>query len=116
MKTRNGVIRGMSEERMARMEAMIGDLIRIVGNTNSLVEEIKEELDGLKVEVRSLREDVDELKVKVADQGKDIEIIKAAMATKDDIAQLNERFDYLSERLLRQEEDTYRLKRLIGIK
>jgi len=56
------------------------------------------------------------LVIKVDVLQKDADIIKSAMATKEDIRLMNERQDFQMEKLVRQEEDIYRLKRLVGVK
>ena len=127
----------MSEERFSRIETMLADMIRIVGNTNAMVEELRDEqrslrgevevlrgevedlrsdMNALRGEVSVLRGDTDSLRSEVAFLRKDVELIKSAMATKEDINQLNERLDFYMNKSARQDEDIYRLKRLIGIK
>lgn len=120
----------MNEERLDRMEVLLGDLIGIVGRTNAMVEEMRDELAGLREkvdslqgEVKDLRSEVNDLRNEVKDlRGrtdslqKDMDLVKSAMATKEDICLLNERLDLHMNKLARQEEDIYRLKRLVGIK
>lgn len=51
----------MDENRIANIEAMVGELIRIVGNTNAMVEEMHDELRGLSEKVGRLETKVDDL-------------------------------------------------------
>ncbi|MCL6558946.1 MAG: DUF2730 domain-containing protein [Firmicutes bacterium] len=141
----------MSEERLERMEMMISDLIRIVGRTNAMVEETRDELgrlkdivngidgrfEGLESRFESLESRFEGLESRFESlEGRfeglesrfdslenrfdslliDMSIIKSATATKEDMRLLNERLDLHMEKLARQEEDIYRLKRLVGIK
>lgn len=134
----------MNEERLGRIETMLADLIRIVGSTNAMVEETRDDLRKLDVKVSGLEDKVDRLEDKVdrlegkVDQleGKVIALeikmnaldgkvdvlqeevvyIRANMATREDIQQINWRLDVHMEKLARQEEDIYRLKRLVGVK
>lgn len=92
----------MSEDRLQRVELMLTDLIRIVGNTNAMVEEMREKLDGQGKDLDSLR--------------KDVEQIKATMATKEDIKMIHERLDLHRNKLALQEEDIHHLKVAVGIR
>ena len=51
----------MSEERLKSIELMMAELIRIVGNTNSAVEELRSDVAELRSEVAELRSRVDDL-------------------------------------------------------
>lgn len=120
----------MNEERLVRIETMLADLIRIVGNTNAMVEETRDDLRKLDIKVSGLEDKVDKLEGKVialeikmnALDGKvdvlqeEVVYIRANMATREDIQQINWRLDVHMEKLARQEEDIYRLKRLVGVK
>lgn len=44
-------------ERLARLEVMVADLIRIVGNTNSAVEELRDDVGQLKADAGELKAD-----------------------------------------------------------
>lgn len=81
---------------------MLTDLIRIVGHTNAMVEEMREKLDGQGKNLDSLR--------------KDVEQIKATMATKEDIQLIHERLDLHRNNLALQEEDIHHLKVAVGIR
>jgi len=120
----------VDDKRLENIENMLTDLIRIVGNTNAMLEEIRDKLKGLTVKVDGLENRfdglekrmggpegrIDNLGRKVDVIQRDVEIIKSAMATKEDIRLMNERQDFQMEKLGRQEEDIYRLKRLVGVK
>lgn len=120
----------MNEERLGRIETILADLIRIVDSTNAMVEETRDDLRKLDVKVSGLEGKVDRLEGKVdrleikiyALDGKvdglqeEVGYIRANMATKEDIQQINWRLDVHMEKLARQEEDIYRLKRLVGVK
>ena len=120
----------MSEERLGRMEIMLADLIRIVGSTNAMVEETRDDLRILQVKVSGLEDKVSSLdsrmssldsrmsslEDKVDRLQEEVGSIKINMATREDIQQINWRLDVHMEKLARQEEDIYRLKRLVGIK
>ena len=99
----------MDEKRMERIEVMVADLIRIVGNTNAMVEEVRDKVNGLESKVDGLESKVDVLQA-------DVSLIKSAMTTNADVIQLNQRLDLHMEKLGQQEEDIYRLKRLVGFK
>jgi len=55
----------VSEERLKSIELMMAELIRIVGNTNSAVEELRSEVAELRSEVAELRSEVAELRSRV---------------------------------------------------
>jgi len=99
----------VDEKRLEGIEVMVADLIRIVGNTNAMVEEIRDKVNGLENKVDGLESKVDILQDEVS-------LIKSAMTTNEDVSQLNQRLDLHMEKLGRQEEDIYRLKRLVGVK
>jgi len=133
------------------MEIMLADLIRIVGSTNAMVEETRDDLRILQVKVSGLEDKMSSLdsrmssledKVSSLDSRissledkmssldsrmssledkvdrlqEEVGSIKINMATREDIQQINWRLDVHMEKLARQEEDIYRLKRLVGIK
>ncbi len=101
------------EKRIENLEAMVADLIRIVGHTNAMIEEMRDELRNLNGRVGSLEGRFDSLEAKVDGLREDVDIIKSTMVTKEDI---QPRMDWYMEKLGRLEEDVYRLKRLVGIK
>jgi predicted nuclease with TOPRIM domain len=105
------------------MEIMLADLIRIVGSTNAMVEETRDDLrilhvkvSGLEDKMSSLDSRMSSLEDKVDRLQEEVGSIKINMATREDIQQINWRLDVHMEKLARQEEDIYRLKRLVGIK
>lgn len=98
----------MDEKRIEHIEAMVGELIRIVGNTNAMVEELR---DGLK----GLNGKVDNLEIKVDVLREDVDLIKRTMVTREVIRPVNNRMDFHTDKMARMEEDVYRLKRLAGI-
>ena len=162
----------VDEKRLERIEIMVADLIRIVGNTNAMVEEMRDKLiglenrfegmekrfdglenrfeglekrfdglesrldglenrfgglesrfdglenrlDGLDSSFSGLENRYNGLESKVDALQIDVSLIKSAMATREDISLLNERFDFQVEKLSRQEEDIYRLKRVVGVR
>lgn len=138
-----GVI-SMDEKRIESIENLLTDLIRIVGNTNAIVEELRDKvdsldkrmdrleskmdslesrmdrleskMDSLESRMDSLESRMDSLEGKVDFIQKDIGIMKSAVITKEDIRHIDERLDFQVDKLSRQEEDIYRLKRCVGIK
>lgn len=66
----------MSEERLDRMENMLTDLIRIVGSTNAIVSELKEDVSGIKHDVSGLKSDVSVLKSDVCGLKADMTAVK----------------------------------------
>jgi chromosome segregation ATPase len=55
----------MTEARLIHIEQMMTELIRIVGNTNAAVEELRAEVAELRSEVAELRAEVAELRSRV---------------------------------------------------
>lgn len=72
----------MSEERLVRMETMLADLIRIVGSTNAMVGETRDDL-------RILQGKVDVLEGKLNGLQEEVGTIKIDMATREDIQHIN---------------------------
>ncbi len=56
----------MSEERLIHIESMMAELIRIVGNTNSAVEELRAETSDLRSAVSDLRSAVSDLRSEIS--------------------------------------------------
>lgn len=107
----------MDEKRIESIENLLIDLIRIVGNTNAIVEELRDKVDGLDKRMDRLEARMDSLEVKVDVMQRDMDIMKFAVITREDIRHIDGRLDFQVEKLSRQEEaDIYRLKRCVGIK
>ena len=131
-----GVI-ALTEERLQSMEKMLGELIRIVGNTNAAVEElrqdmaeVKEDVRVLKAEVKELKEDVKALKVEVKELKEDVRVLKEEVKelrvdlslVKEELAEfrkeangkflrLEDQVDYVKFKILENEEKIYLLRR-----
>lgn len=92
----------MSEDRLERMKKMMGDLIRIVGHTNSVLEEmnsdiqvLKKDAADLRVGQEKLREDLDSFRLDVIDR----------------FAELDGKVDFIKYKLNENEEQIFLLKR-----
>lgn len=56
----------MSEERLERMENMLAELIRIVGNTNAMVEELRADVEVMKADVEAMKTDIEIMKADIS--------------------------------------------------
>ena len=85
-------------DRLDRIEQMLADLIRIVGNTNSMVQELCSDVQKLQTDVQKLQTDVKKLQTDVQGLQTDVAELKSeSKKTNERINQLeqtiNERFD-----------------------
>ena len=79
----------MSEDRLTHIELMLTELIRITGNTNSIVEELRLRVDNIETAFLELNSDVSTLKSDVATLKSDVAILKSDVtALKSDVATL----------------------------
>ncbi|WP_034542168.1 hypothetical protein, partial [Carboxydothermus ferrireducens] len=70
----------MSEERFNRLETqldhmarMITELIRIVGNTNAAVEELRSDVNELKISNQQIKEEIAEIKMTLKEHGEKLD-------------------------------------------
>jgi len=99
----------MSEERLERMEIMIADLIRIVGHTNSIVEELKADVTVLKTDVAQLKADVAELKT--GQETLKQEFYKFRLDVAERFANNENTLDFLKYKLNENEEQLFVLRK-----
>jgi len=79
----------MTGERLNQIQNALAELIRIVGNTNAAVEELRVDVAELKTDVAELKTDVAELKTDVAELKTDVAELKTDVAElKTDVAEL----------------------------
>lgn len=98
------------QERLDRMENMLSDLIKMVGKNNSMLVDLRSDVDTLKADVAVLKADVAVLKTDVAVLKTDVAVLKANMQkANSDIAELNRKQEIFKEELFAQSEriDTY---------
>jgi chromosome segregation ATPase len=65
------------EVRLERNEQMTADLIRIVGHTNAMVEEMRADMDVMKADIDVMKADIDVMKADIDVMKADIDVMKA---------------------------------------
>ena len=65
------------EVRLERNEQMTADLIRIVGHTNAMVEEMRADMDVMKGDIDVMKADIDVMKADIDVMKADIDVMKA---------------------------------------
>ncbi|SHJ96897.1 hypothetical protein [Desulforamulus aeronauticus] len=86
----------MSEERLARLESLMEDLIKMVGHNNALLVDTRNDVAELKTDVAVLKTDVAELKTDVAELKTDVIVLKT------DVKELKRNQELFREELFTQ--------------
>ncbi len=100
----------MSEERLARLESLMEDLIKMVGHNNALLVDTRTDVAELKNDVAELKTDVVILKTDVAELKTDVAVLKTNVAElktdvvvlKNDVKELKKNQELFREELLAQ--------------
>jgi len=115
----------MTEERFNKFESQLDhiartltELIRIVGNTNAAIEELRSEVNGVKNDVNGLKHDVNELKQDVNGLKQDVNELKISnQQIKEEIREIKmtlkehgEKLDYALLKLLNHDVKLHNLK------
>lgn len=103
----------MSEERFERLESMMTDLVRIVGSTNAIVSELKEDVSGLKEDMASVKKEQELFRQELFTQSERIDRNhKEVMARLDS---LEEKVDYSLQVLQRHDMEIFSLKKKTAV-
>jgi uncharacterized protein Yka (UPF0111/DUF47 family) len=92
----------MSE--LKQIQDMVTELIRIVGNTNAAIEELRSDVKELKVEVNAIEVKVNAIEVKVDENHQKVMY---------ELKLLRNDLDFLQTKTTHNERDIYRIKNLI---
>lgn len=113
----------MTDDRLNQIQNMLTELVRIVGNTNAALEELRADVAVLKTDVAELKADVTELKADVTELKADVAELKAGQQKlegefanfKEDTMQkfnsLDISIEYLANKLIKHDMQLYDLKR-----
>ena len=108
-----------------QIEDMLTELIRIVGNTNAAIEELRSDAKDLKMEVGDLKAEVGDLKVevgilkiKVGDLTTRVDTLEAIVKNNHqqvmgELKAFRTDLDFLQQKTNQNERDIYRIKKLI---
>ncbi|GAV23298.1 hypothetical protein [Carboxydothermus pertinax] len=94
------------EARLDQITNMLTELIRIVGNNNAAIEELRSDMKELRQDVDVLKSDVAELKSDVATLKKDMQEVK------ETLKEHTEKLDYALFKLANHDADIFNLKRI----
>lgn len=101
------------EDHLDQITNMLTELIRIAGNNNAAIEELRSDM-------KELRQDVDVLKSDVAELKSDVTVLKSDVATlkkdmqevKETLKEHTEKLDYALFKLANHDADIFNLKRI----
>lgn len=117
----------MSEERFNRIESMLTDLIKIVGSTNAVVFEMKDDVAALKDDVAVLKDDVAVLKVDVQAVKKEQELFMQELFAQSEridnnhnevmkrLDDLETKVDYSLKALQRHDIEIFKIKEKLAV-
>ena len=121
----------VTDDRLNQIQSVLAELVRIVGNTNAAVEELRADVAELKADVAELKADVAELKADVAElktnherlaknqqillenqQTLEEKLNQFMQETKDNFEDLNEKMDYALLKLTKHDVKLLSIKKL----
>lgn len=114
----------MNDDRLDQIQNVLTELVRIVGNTNAAVEELRADVTEIKADVAGLKSDVAELKVNVQRLEKNQQILlENQQSLEEELADFRKEtmqkfnsvdigIEYLANKLVKHDMQLFEYKRL----
>ncbi len=109
----------MENERLDRMENMLTDLIKMVGNNNKELQEVKKEVSEIKTDLNEVKKDLNEVKRDLNEVKKDLSEVKRELnevkeeqkVTNQTLSDMRADQDFIWEKAASNERELAKFKR-----